>query len=95
MKNKGFTSVELIVVIVILALGFAVGFGVFGVLKGNFWYSEDKVFQVLKSEHPQITELVSTQRHVFGKSIIKVRENGAVRIYYLDTNVLFNYSFSE
>ncbi|MDD5650680.1 MAG: prepilin-type N-terminal cleavage/methylation domain-containing protein [Candidatus Nanoarchaeia archaeon] len=95
MKNKGFTLIELMVVIVIIVLLFVVGFGIFGILKGNFWYSEDKVFQVLKTERPEITELISTQRHVFGKSIIKVRENGAVRIYYLDTNVLFSYSFSE
>jgi hypothetical protein len=94
-NNRGFTLIELITVfVVIFIIAVVIWGGVITVIcKGNFWYSEDSVLKQLKNDHPDITEVLRTERHVVSDSIITVRENGIARNYCLDTDVLWNYEF--
>lgn len=70
-------------------------FGVGGVIKGNFWYTNEGVLKELKNEHAGISEIVSTKRRMFRRSLITVKENGVKQDYFLDTNIFWNYTFER
>jgi prepilin-type N-terminal cleavage/methylation domain-containing protein len=94
-QNNGFTLIELLTVVVIigvLVIG-VLGIGVIG--RGNFWYSDDGVLREIKADHPGVIEVLKTKRNVFAKSVITVKENGVNHDYCLDTDVFWNYEFSE
>lgn len=94
-RNDGFTLIELLIIIAIIGTLVIGLLGVGVVCRGNFWYSEDEVLRELKADHSGITEVLKTKRNVFAKSVITVKENGVNHDYCLDTNVLWNYEFSE
>jgi prepilin-type N-terminal cleavage/methylation domain-containing protein len=93
--NNGFTLIELLIVIAIVGIlgGYVLVIGI--ICKGNYWYSEDSALRELKADHPKVTEIIKSKRNVFRKSIITVKEYGVNHDYCLDTNVLWNYEFSE
>lgn len=92
-NNDGFTLIELLIAIAISWVLTAMSIGI--IICGNFWYSDDDVFRELKTDHPQITELLKTECNIFAKSVITVKENGINHKYCLDSDVLRNYKFSE
>jgi prepilin-type N-terminal cleavage/methylation domain-containing protein len=94
-QNDGFTLIELLVVIAItgILIGGIIGIGVIGC--GNFWYSEDSILRELRADHQNITELLKTKRNIFAKSVIVVKENGVNHDYCLDSDVFWDYEFSE
>ena len=94
-RNEGFTLIELLIVIVIVGVLVVWMLGAKVICQGNFWYSDDGVLRELKADHPKVTELLKTKRNVFAKSIITVKEGGVNHDYCLDTDVLWNYEFSE
>jgi len=79
--------------LLIYAAGFI--FVLKGLIEGNFWFTKQGVLQELKIDHPQITEVIKITRNVFGQSIFMVKENEQRHYYCLDTDVLFNYIFTE
>jgi hypothetical protein len=42
-----------------------------------------------------VTEIVKTTRNVFVDSVIMAKEDGVLHSYCLNSNVLFNYTFSD
>lgn len=94
-NNKGYTLIELLIVLAIIAIVAAWIFGAVTLCRGNFWFSTNSVLRELKVEHPQVTEVLKTERNVFDKSVITVKENGLNHNYCLDTDILWNYKFSE
>lgn len=95
-RNDGVTLVELLIVIAIVAILMVCVIEI-GVIMGpgNFWYSNDSVLRELRANHPKVTEVLKTKRNVFAKSVITVKEDGIDHDYCLDTNILWNYEFSE
>lgn len=94
-NNKGFTLVELLIVIFIIGTVFVCA-GVIGTaIMGNQWYTETGVLRKIQLEHPAATEIIDTQRNVWRYSVITVREDAVNKKYYLDTNILFNYKVYE
>jgi len=96
-RNSGFTLTELLIVVAIIGILLVgvYGIGISAICRGNFWYSDDGVLRELKVDHPKVTEVLKTKRNVFAKSVITVKENGVNHDYCLDTNVLWNYEFSD
>lgn len=94
-RNRGFTLIELLLVIVcVLIIGVWI-LGIKIICQGNFWFSEEGALREFKIDHPAVTEIIKTKRHVFDKSVITVKENGETRDYCLDSDVLWNYEFSK
>lgn len=93
--QKGFTLIELMIVIFFV--------GVVGILlcyctlgAGNFWCTESGVERQLKAEHPEINEVVTINRGVWGYSrVLAKTKDGASQTYCLDSNILFNYEFDD
>jgi hypothetical protein len=94
-RDNGYTVIELMILISAIAIAMASICGFAAIFHGNFWYTEENVFKELKSEHPNITEIVKAKRHIFAKSVITVKENGVNHDYCLDSNILGNFEFSE
>ncbi len=94
-KNNGFTLVELLISMVFVGIivGWFLCYLVLG--KGNFWYTEEGVLKELRVTRPNVTEIVKTQRNVFSKSVITVKEDGAIRDFCLDSDIFWNYEFSD
>ena len=96
MKKRSEHGSVFVAALTIIVAGFLFyGMAYVTIAKGNFWYTDAGAFRQLQAEHPQVTELVKTERSVFDYSRITVREGDAQKTYLLNTNILFNYSFSE
>lgn len=91
-RNNGATLVELSVVMATVGI---LVVSVLAISCGNFWYSDDSVLRELKANHPKVTEVLKAKRNIFAESVITVKEDGVDRDYCLDTNILWNYEFSE
>jgi hypothetical protein len=90
--NKVSIGEVLIVVFFFVLIGFC-GAIVVTVCTGNMWFFEKGVLKELQVDHPRVTEIITTRREVFKRSVIIVEENEQRRTYYLDTSILFNYEF--
>lgn len=95
MANKrGFTLIELIIVIAVIVI--IIGwFGAGGIiLKGNYWFTEESVLKELRIDYPNVSSILKTERNVYSYSKILVEnKDGSRAIFLLDSNVLFNYKF--
>jgi prepilin-type N-terminal cleavage/methylation domain-containing protein len=96
-RKNGFTLVEVMIVMGLIAISAVVvyGFIITVICRGNFWFSEEGVLRELKVDHPGVTEILKTERNVHAKSVITVKEDGFNHVYYLDSDMLWNYKFSE
>lgn len=95
--NSGFTLIELLVVVLVF---FVITFGGYYLLlrticKGNFWFTEEGVMRELRAERQKVSALLKTERNILDPSVITVREDGEAKKYYLDSDLLFNYNFSD
>ena len=59
----------------------------------NAWYRRQR-FR-LKSQYPAITYVYSVDRNVFQASIFEVEKENVKVKFCLDTNILFEYEFTE
>ncbi|MFT7644794.1 MAG: hypothetical protein ACI9BF_000452 [Candidatus Paceibacteria bacterium] len=95
-KQECFTlreSVFSLIGMIVFLLCF-IGLYIFGTLfKGNFWYTEDGVLQVLKLGNPKVEKVLRSKRNVWDYSEIVVKEEGVRKTYFLDTGFLWNYDF--
>ncbi|MFW9880764.1 MAG: type II secretion system protein [Candidatus Thorarchaeota archaeon] len=94
-NKKGYTLVEILIVIACIAIVALVNIGVIALACGNYWYTEEGVERQLKIDHPNITRVLRTQRNVFSFSVITVEEDGRRVEYCLDTGIFFNYEFHD
>lgn len=92
-NKSGYTLVEVLVVIVVIFVILGIGF-VKAICQGNFWFTEEGALRELRADHPKVTEIMKIERNIFSYSVITVREDGEARNYDLDSNALFNYTFS-
>lgn len=93
-KQKGYTLVELIIVVFLLCMVVVVGGGVFGLSRANCWYRESGVLRELRIMHPEAREVLKSERNFVSYSEITVRnEDGTIVVYALDSNIMFNYNF--
>ncbi|HPW34460.1 MAG TPA: prepilin-type N-terminal cleavage/methylation domain-containing protein [Candidatus Paceibacterota bacterium] len=102
MKNsKGFTLVELLIVVVMVAIVFVALPTVF---MGNFWYTEEGVLRELKNGGMVTGNaiIIRTERNIWKSSQIEISDSfgnsygsyNCVAIFDLDTNILFNYKLT-
>jgi prepilin-type N-terminal cleavage/methylation domain-containing protein len=94
-SQKGFTLIELIIVgaILFILVGWLLVWRT--ILAGNYWFSEGGVLRELRADHPAVTEVIKSQRNIYADSVITVKEGEVRRDYCVDTNMLFNYEFSD
>ena len=92
-KSKGFTLIELMIIISIFII-IIFGFGFIGVgIMGNYWYTQDNVLKEIRVDHPEIVEIIKDKRKIWSYSeIIVENKKGERQIFLLDTNCMFNYS---
>ncbi len=90
-KECGFTLIELINVLAIVVV--LIMFGL--ITSANCWYTEGGVLKELQIEYPNAKTIVKTTRNIVADSIIVTSESDAFGRYCLDSNILFNYTFSE
>lgn len=94
-KNKGYTVVELLFVFLAISAIIGILLGTWTLSFGNEWYNEESVLKHLQKKNPEITEIIESQRNVFLDSKIMVREKDQIVIYYLDSNIFYNYEFKK
>ncbi|MFA5188904.1 MAG: prepilin-type N-terminal cleavage/methylation domain-containing protein [Patescibacteria group bacterium] len=96
-NEKGYTSIELLIAIVILAIMASILIGGITIIRANCFWTSNKVFVQLQKEHPAASELLITksERHVWDYSKIAVVENGKIKTYCLDTNIFSDYEILE
>lgn len=96
-NQKGFTLIEIMIVFAIcFIIGVVFIAGIYRtLLKGNFWYTDEGVLKALQFERPNVTKILKTERNAWDYSRIIVQEEDFQKIYYLDTNILFNYEFQD
>ena len=97
--QEGFTLVELMIVVVIIGI-VVVGIGIIGTgVMGNYWFTENGVVEQLQEENPEVgvTTMYNsgTNRNVWRSSVIVVNTSEGRMTCKLDTDVFFDYSFSE
>ncbi len=88
-----FSVVGMMVTVIILVAFCYVLSGFF--IEGNFYFTAETVLRELRADHPQVSKILKTERHVFTDSKIIVLEGEKKKEYCLDTNVFFNYKFRE
>lgn len=94
-NQKGFTLIELMIVVGLVSV-IGVLFCYFALGAGNFWCTESGVERQLKAEHPEIAEIVTINRGIWGSSRVLVKtKDGVSQTYCLDSNILFNYEFDD
>ena len=100
MNKKGFTVLELLVLISIF--GIILGYGVVykGFFAGNYWFAENDVLRKIQLQDNTVEKVIDTERNVFFKSIIVTSQKGEngqslTRYWKLDTNILFSYKVIE
>jgi len=98
-NQRGFTVIELLVVIVVVVMICFAGILALAVSSGNFWYTEDGVLRSLKARDmvSQNATILETRRHVFDYTDIYVYEPSTDEklVFYLDSDILFDYDFSR
>ncbi len=93
MKKNGFTLIELIVVVLMLVVAFAVvSIGICG----NQYYTRDGVLSEVQVQNPGAKKVHSSKRRIFSSSEILVENtDGSRTSYLLDSNLLFNYDLQQ
>ncbi|MEK7584869.1 MAG: prepilin-type N-terminal cleavage/methylation domain-containing protein [Patescibacteria group bacterium] len=93
--ERGFTLIELMIVFVATGVIVGVVSACCALCAGNFWYSEQGVLRALQSDHPNITKVELIERHVYDYSIVVAKQGDQEMMFFLDSNMLFNYKFQR
>lgn len=98
--KHGFTLIELIIILIILlVIVGGICFGVIGgVCMGNAWFTQEGVLKELQIQEQQNppTNILTYKRNIYKKSVITTElQNGERQDFLLDSNVMFNYTFSK
>lgn len=94
--NRGYTLIELMIVIAIVAILVVWFVGVKVICQGNFWFQTESALRELQASHSTVSKVLTTQRNIFDKSVLLIEnKDGSRKEYCLDTSILFNYEFSE
>jgi len=96
-KEKGYTLIELLIVIIFIGFLASILIGGITMLRGNCYWSEETALELLKEEHPSVSKILisKSERNIWQYSKIVVLENGKQKTYCLDTNILFDYKILE
>jgi len=94
-KQSGFSLTELTVsVLVVVFIAWVLVYIIVGgLVQGNFWYNHVDVLSALQTEHPEITKVLASTKHIWEYSEIRVLEGDTQRTYFLDTDILQNHVF--
>lgn len=89
--NKGFTVIELLLVIVVVGV-LVIGIGFYGgICKGNFWVGEESALKAIQRIDPTIVSVFSLERYIWGYSkVVAIDKNGDQREFSIDANILQN-----
>jgi len=94
--NKGYTLVELLIIIVFIS---SIAFSFWASItfvSGNFWYTEKGVEKKITLTYPDALLVVDTHRNIIDYSEITVKmKSGEFKTYYLDTSILYNYDLIQ
>ncbi len=91
-SQEGFTIIELLILIVVLAFFTALIVGILTLCMGNFWITEDGVLRKIQFRNPQAVQILDVERRVWDYSLVTVKnKDGTQTTYIVDANVLFNY----
>jgi len=96
-NDRGQNTVEYLIMLSCLFgfVGFVMKFViVLTVIMGNFWFKDQSLLRKLQVKRPGIVQLLDTNRKIWRYSVITVKEGGATKEYYLDSNILFDYKLS-
>lgn len=95
-KDYGFTTVEMFVLIFMI-LGLIVFLSFWGsVAMGNFWCSQESIETSLTVDYPEVSKVLKVDRAWIGYTTVHAENQDGSRVTYnLDTNILFNYEFSQ
>jgi len=94
-KNRGFTIIELIIVVIILAAFLVIGvlgFGVYGgVITGNAWFNDATALTAVKRINPDAVAIVDYDRNIWALSQVTAKDtSGTLTVYDLNTNVAWD-----
>ncbi len=93
---KGFTVVEILIVVAIIGIIFIWGGLICGVIKGNFWLSDKTALKAIRVDHGEIVKIVDINRNVFARSVVIAEdEDGNQSEYRADANVLWEVSVEK
>ena len=91
MRNKGFTLIEVAIAVVVVFIVVGV-LGIYGgIIKGNFWVSEESALKAIKRIEPNMVEVVEMNRRVWRYSKVIARDkDGVEHEFGIDANILQN-----
>ena len=93
---KGFTFIELLMVIAMVAI---IGFYLVvarTICLGNQWFTSDGVLSKIQITETNAVSVATYQRNVFKKSVITVKmKDGSYKNFLLDSDILFNYALTD
>jgi prepilin-type N-terminal cleavage/methylation domain-containing protein len=95
--SQGFTLIELLIVFGIISI-VVVGIGMIGMgIKGNYWWTQTGVVSQLQEEYPDVEKMIvsKSERNIFRESRITVIQNGQPVTYCLDSDIFFDYQFTD
>lgn len=91
-NNRGFTLIELMMLIAMIGVLVLFIGGGCTLAKGNLWCTTEGLEKQLKAEHPEVDFVYGTERHVFDYSIVRAKlKDGQNKNFLLDSDILFNY----
>ena len=93
--NKGYTLVEVMIVVQICAILCLVFVPVIAVTMGNFYFTDDSIMKKVQRDYPDALEVYDTNRHVFAYSeaivLFPKDENGkdVYKVFLVDSCITF------
>lgn len=96
--NRGYTFIELMLVIGIISIIFVGVVASTAFFAGNMWFLEDDVLRCAQNEDDNVEKIAMVDRNVFDYSVVTVLLKDYTKVkYYVDTSIIFdaNCSTSE